>query len=398
MRPRISIPLTALVLLCLLQAHRILLASVILDAGAALAPPARPLGFLAALLPLALLALPLLPLPLTRSRRQATALAAALTAVARVAAASPQSHAAGLAAALAMAAAAIYLGTGVGLLARRSVAGGAALALCLDVLVRWLGTPGPAVARMLIPAAEALPLLALAALSLSSETRPVEGLERRAGGLRLRGAVALGAILFLESSALAAPWAAARGGAFAPGLLAPGLAAVSLGAALWLLAGGGPARLYRPRLVLMGARAGTAAKFAGALRGPAAAVLLVAGHLCALLLLGRALAPASGRRGAWTGAGVLATLALLDGLLALATAAPPELIVRATPWVHALAALLLVAALVLIPRPAPADPLLPRAVARVALALGLALGLALALAATQPRGGAPPVPKAQAAS
>ena len=126
MRPRLSAALTALVLLALLEAHRRLLARVILDASAGLVSPVRPLAVLVAWLPLVLLALPAFPLPL-RDRRGLIALAAMVTGLARLAAASPNSHVAGLAAALAMAAAATYLGAGVGLLARRTVAGGAAL-------------------------------------------------------------------------------------------------------------------------------------------------------------------------------------------------------------------------------------------------------------------------------
>lgn len=380
MRPHLSVALTALVLLALLQAHRILLASVILGVSAGATPPVRPLAVLLALLPLALLALPALPLPLGRDRRALTALAACVAGLARLAAASPQGQVAGFAAALALAGAATYLGAGVGLLARRSVAAGAALAICLDELARWLLEPAALAHRSVRlgePVLEAALIVLLALTALRGELDAGAGLERRAGGLRLRGALALGALLFLLTSALAAPVAARRAG-LDRGLLAAALAGLAAGAALWLLAGGGPARLYRPRLVLMGALTGAAAMLEGVMRGPAAGLLLVGGALCALLLLGHALAPAHGRRGTWTAAGTLAVLATLDGALALATAAPPELAPQTIPWVDAVAALSLTGALVLIPRPAPAPPLLPRKAADLALVLALALALALA--------------------
>src|SRR5512143_4116430 len=357
MRPRISIPLTALVLLALLQAHRILLASVILDAAAALAAPVRPLALLAALIRLAILVLPALRLPLERDRQVTLAAAAAIVGIARAGAALPQSHFAGLAAAVTLAAAAIYLGAGVGLLARRTVAGGAALAMAADITLRWLAAPGPHAVRLGIPLLLAAALLALAVLSLRSTVRPAEGMERRAGGLRLRGALALGAILFLETSALASPASSAASAGLDLRLLAPALAVTAAGAAIWLMAGGGPARLYRPRLVVMGAIAGAAALLVGSVRGVVSGLLLVAGHLCALLLLGRALAPASGRRGTWTAAGALALLAAFDGALAVASAAHAGR-GGAVPWVQVLAALVLTANLALIPRPMPAEPLL----------------------------------------
>jgi hypothetical protein len=395
MRPRLSVPLTALVLLVLIEAHRRLLASVILDSAAALAAPVRPLALLAALLPLLLLALPALPLPAGRDRRRMVAASAIIAALARLGAASPQSQGAGLAAALAMAAAAVYVGAGVGLLAPRTVAGGAALAFAMDVLSRWLLDPAAQahrLVRLAVAPAETLIVIALALAVARSDIESAEGPERRAGGLRLRGALAFGAILFLETRALAAPAAAAARAALDRGRIAPALVAVAVGAAVWLLAGGGSARLYRPRLVLMGALAGGAAILLGPLRGAPAGVLLVAGHLCALLLLGRALAPASGRRGTWTAAGALAVLAALDGVLVLASAAPLDLAAPGLPWVSGLAAGLLVAALALFPRPASAPPLLPRPVAWVALAAGLALGLVLAVAAARPPRAGPPAP------
>ncbi len=82
-------------------------------------------------------------------------------------------------------------------------------------------------------------------------------------------------------------------------------------------------------------------------------------------------------------------LAALDGALALATAAPPELAPRTVPWVHAVAALALTGALVLIPRPAPAPPLLRRVLAEIALALALILALALTWLSAR-RSAAPP--------
>ncbi|MBX6363263.1 MAG: hypothetical protein IRZ00_05285 [Gemmatimonadetes bacterium] len=376
MRPRISVALTALVLLFFLEAHRDFAA--LLLGGAAVPPPAGSV----ALLSLVLLFLPLLPVTRWWSRPRLVVATAVSATVLRLALAAAAPHPALQAplAALTMAGAALYLGVGVGLVPRRSLAGGAALAVLLDVASRWAavasaGSGSPAVGLALTLAA----LLATLAWVTPRATVDDDAatLERRAGGLRSRGAIAFGAIAFLEGAVLANPDAgvAATGRSFSA--VAAALAVVALGAALWLLGGGGPARFYRPRLVAMGGAAAAAAALASRTGAVVAGVLLPVGHVCALLLLGRALAPASGRREPSTIVAGLIVLVLLDAMLALARSRGGE----AAAWLALVAAgVLLTAALLLIPRPRPAGPLVPRAVGRVALAVSLLTAALLLLA------------------
>lgn len=373
MRPRLSVALTALVLLFFLQAHRDFAA--LLVGGTAVPPAARS----AALLSLVLLFLPLLPFTL-RWSRAALVVATAVTATAArlaLAAAAPRPALQAPLAALTMAAGALYLGVGVGLLPRRSIAGGAALAVFLDVATRWadaavVGSGSPAIGLGLTLAAL---LATLAWVTPGAGAQAEEaGLERRAGGLRSRGAVAFGVIVFLESAVLANPdvGAAVTGRSFSD--MAVAMAVVALGAGLWLLGGGGPTRLYRPRLLVMGGTAAGAAALAEFVRGMAAGALLLVGHACALLLLGRALAPASGRREASTVVAGLTVLILLDGALALSMSRGGG---REAWLVFVVAGVLLTGALLLIPRPQSAPPLLPRAMGQAALGAALVTAVLL---------------------
>ena len=83
---------------------------------------------------------------------------------------------------------------------------------------------------------------------------------------------------------------------------------------------------------------------------------------------------------------MLALLAAFDGVLAVAAAARPGAL-SAVAWVQVLAALVLIANLALIPRPMPADPLLPRFWARAALLVGTLAGAALAAVSALGAGG-----------
>src|SRR5690606_19677645 len=205
------------------------------------------------------------------------------------------------------------------------------------------------------------------------------GLERRAGGLRLRGALMLGAILFCEPGVVgSAPVGAAWTGVSYP-LLAVLLVVGGGVAAALLLASREPAGRHAP------AAAGLAvAVVGGALagwewEGWGAAAAFVGGHVAALLLLGRALAPAGGRRGGWTATVALAVFLLFSVLYAFTYfyAFTFQSFQGAAPRILVLAGAVLFAATLLVPLPRPTPPPAVRpgvvAVALAALALAAAV-------------------------
>ena len=254
----------------------------------------------------------------------------------------------------------------VGLVNRRAIAGGLVGALILRQLSVGMGE-----ARVLVTAMIAV--LGLAALwrwhAAPAEERG-ETFERRAGGMRLRGALALGAILFLELT-LGLP---IRAHTFPLESRVLAVAVVMIPAALaWLFVVRG-VEAPRHRLIAV----------AGALT-VALGLLLdwwgnrvegsIIAHAAALALVGRALAPASGRRlGKHLAMGLMlfALLSIVSDF-ALATTRP---VLRGTTTT--LAVIVLVVTLYLTPRPHRAAPVLSD---RVAFAIALALPLLAALAA-----------------
>lgn len=212
-----------------------------------------------------------------------------------------------VAAALAVAAVGAYLSAAIGFVQRRSVAAGVAGGLVLEHVLRIArAAPAPEGGA---PFASGAVLLVAAGLAIWCERRwqhaPAEArrdsFERRAGGLRLRGAVSLGALLFLEARLLAPAGGAASGWFLA--LLVAG------GAFAWVvLAHGSDVYRHRSLAVSLALVAAAGALLPQDATGVAPAALRVAGHTSALLLLDRALAPVSGRRSGWNLVSGFATL------------------------------------------------------------------------------------------
>jgi endonuclease/exonuclease/phosphatase family metal-dependent hydrolase len=201
--------------------------------------------------------------------------------------------------------------------------------------------------------------------------------------VRLRGAVALGCILFLQLNVLARAEVAHRWiGVPYP---AAALALITAGGigVLLLLGAPGPIGRRRPTALLLTglALAGAVApRFAHA--SPSALMLLfAAGHCAGLLLLDRALVPAGGRRRGWRLAAGLATMLTLSvaWVLTFYYAFTLPALEGRTGEILVVAAALLAAALALTPRPFETAPILRHPLpAAVALAALLALATVLA--------------------
>src|SRR5690606_36571297 len=160
------------------------------------------------LLPLAALLAPALPLARFVGRERLLAAAAAVAALARLALWAPAFPARWLAGALLVAAGATFLAAAVGMLDRRAIASGAAAALLGVQLLRYLGWSWDLLLQPRTPLLVIALLTAVhAALAgywlLEPRTRRAAAtLERRRGGMRLRGAIAFGCVLFLELTLL----------------------------------------------------------------------------------------------------------------------------------------------------------------------------------------------------
>ncbi|HEX6939309.1 MAG TPA: hypothetical protein VF158_07840, partial [Longimicrobiales bacterium] len=312
-RPIAALALVTLVFLFFLQAQRAYLASLFALVYDAVFPSFRPLGLAAAALPLAALAAPLAPLANRLGHARTLLVATSLAAAARVVMVPAGLGPRLVGSSVVVAGAGLFLANAVGTLDRRAVGAGAALAFTIDGLLRLAGwsydpslRPGWLVVQLILSAT---------AIALAVRTRdgvPTPDFERRAGGLRLRGGLMLGAILFFEASVLgSAPVGAQWTGVPYP-LLAALLVTAGATATALLLASREPAGRHAP------AAAGLAvAVVAGALAawgwdGWGAAAAFVGGNVAALLLLGRALAPAGGRRGGWTVTVALAVFLLLS--------------------------------------------------------------------------------------
>lgn len=284
-----------------------------------------------------------------------------------------------VAAMIAFAAASFFLVATVGLANRRAIAGGFAGAFVLRELLHhagWRSAGSGSPTAILIAAVIAgFGVWLLYRWSRAPHEDRGDSFERRAGGLRLRGALALGAILFFELS-------------YGIGLrvgLGPLAAAASIAGATiaWLLIVRG-IHVQRHRTLAVALAVLTTLCAVGAqlpgLADSAAMVALVIAHAAALLLLDRALAPVSGRRSG----GNLAIGLLLLAVLSLAAAigwaiagdngAGP---LQSAGWAIVAGAVLVVS-MHLTPRPAIAPPALPY---RIAVPLALAIPLAAALAA-----------------
>ncbi|HUF11630.1 MAG TPA: hypothetical protein VMN78_00855 [Longimicrobiales bacterium] len=275
-------------------------------------------------------------------------------------------------------AASFFLVATVGVANRRAIAGGFIGAFALRELLHLAGlrSAGFGTQPSLVVAAviAALGAWCLHGWRTAPRVERGDSFERRAGGLRLRGALALGAILFFELS-----YGIGMGVAPGPLAAAASVAATSLA---WLLVVRG-IRVQRHRLLAVAlAIVATLGALLGHVRGLHEVVTtgsLVIAHAAALLLLDRALAPVSGRRSGGNlaiGLLLLAVLTLgaaLGWALAGASVGP----IQAAGWAL-VAGLVLTVSMHLTPRPALATPALPR---RIALTIAVTLPLVAALAA-----------------
>ncbi len=378
--------MAALVALFFAQGQRAFFASLFVLTGDALTPTLRVGPAALALLPLLALLAPLLPLARWLDRHSAVAAAAVGAALFRL----PMGHALEtrvVGGALVVACGAMFVKWAVGLVGRRALGAGVVLGLVVDQLLRLAGSgldPSLRPGWLPVQALLSLALIAVVVLWLRDPARR-EGrneLERRSGGLRLRGGLALGALFFLDLHLLGVPAVVARwtgtGHALAGSLV--GLAsAAAVGSALLLPrpTGGRTATLLLTGLV-------TAAALLGYwLEGGAVAAAMAAGHLAALLLVTRALEPASGRR---SGVPVTAGLLLFVVLTALydmtlRPGSPIPWLGGAVPWIVIAAGVLLAGCFILLPRPEslpdPGGPL-PAALVTAGIA---AAALVLALSA-----------------
>jgi endonuclease/exonuclease/phosphatase family metal-dependent hydrolase len=394
MRARLSLTLTLFTLLFFIEGQRVFFSTLYALSARALLPSIRPLALLFAIAPLVVFLLPMLPFARWLGKRRALALAVVGCALARVLMGLPSFPVRLFTSAVVVGCGALFLSTAIGYLERRSIAAGAALAVLADQVLRLFGwSYDPTLRQLWIPAQVFEAILVMLVFLMWTRVPRTEKrearLERRAGGLRLRGAVAFALIFFLEMNALAMPEVLARLAHvdyFAAGIL---LCLGSIVAALLLLTAWGPVGRHRRAAAILGAAASLAILVAWKFSGWGVALFFAFGHAAALLLLGRSLVPAGGRRGGWT---VSAGFMVLLGFEALYAgtffyAFTFSSFQGMAPWLFAAAGVLLEVALVLIPRPNRSAPLLRR---RAALLYGttatiVAVSAVAVLLASEPR-------------
>ncbi len=405
-RARLSFALATLVFLFFLEAAR-LYASGLLGEVAALLGPRAPAGsLLRSVLSLLPLLLPALPASRLLGRFGTVAVAASLVAAARFGAVPPLASTRLFGSSLVLAGGALFLGSAVGYLPTRALASAVPAAMLLDQLLRLAGwSYDPSLRGAWLPAqiaggvGVALLLVALRPRDQHDGADGAGALERRAGGLRLRGAAILGLIFFLASSVLGAPPVVARWtGTIYPVaallLAAAAAAAAALAAARREADAGGrhgaaaiglAAGVFPAAMVLWPSAARAAA-------GLPAAVSLAAAHFAVLLLPLRALSPSGGRRGAWTSLAMLVMMVVPTVLFAAAFFPASTLgsLAGALPWLFICAALGLGVLLLFLPRQQPSPPLLggPAAAALAVGAVLLAAVGAFGRAAAVARGSA----------
>ena len=335
-------------------------------------------GVAARLLPLIALVAPALPLGGWLRREKRASRAALIAMAGGFAQAITPEPWRSIAAMVAFAGGSWFLVGIVGVANRRAIAGGLAGAYLVRELTQHAGW------MLLLPGRDsvlvALALAAVGAIGLRGWRRaPQEeregSFERRAGGIRLRGALALGAILFFESG---------FGIGLRAGMSPLGAAAsIAVAAAAWyVIVRGVVVRRHRMLAVTLGVVVTACALvfLYGEPRDASSEVAAVIGHAAALLLLERALAPVSGRR---SGGNLSAALALAAALVlvraAIWSAAPmhsPGFLLATVPAL--VAGAMLIAATYLTPRPGQAAPALS---GRAALGIAIALPLCAALLA-----------------
>lgn len=388
MRDRLAFALSAAVFLFLAEALRAFQGVLFAGLYDALFPAFRPLGLLFGLLPVLALLVPALPLSRWLERDQLVAYAATGAALFRIGLCLPALGPRTFFSAAVLACCAAFIAAASGSFSRRLYAAGAASGLVLDQVLRLFGRSyDPTLRPQWLPAQIVLAMVVLfMAMNFRSTPEPEddpdqeERLERRAGGLRLRGAVSIGCILFLEGTILGMPEVAARLTRLPYGQVGLLLALAGGAAVAVLLATAGPAGRHRPAAVALAGLATLAALKPPEFDGWPAAVLLAAGHFALLVLLYRALAPAGGRRSGWVvtvGLGLLVGLQLLYGFTFFYEFTIPSFRDRA-PLVLGVASGLLIIGLVFTPRPNPSRARSRRRLPLVAAGIVLlALGVRL---------------------
>ncbi|CAN5654417.1 hypothetical protein BH23GEM10_BH23GEM10_00530 [soil metagenome] len=385
MRGSLAFALTALTLLFLLEGLTVLLATVHAHTYAALYPSVRGGALLVGVLPLLALLAPAAPLTRFVDRHAAIAGAAVLTAVLRVPLSVPQHEARLLMSALVVAAGAVFLSTAVGYLERRSVAGGVGAAVVLAQLLRLAGWGWDITLRSWWVGPQLVVSAAVVVIAVVWLRMPMPGpadrepsFERRAGGLRLRGAVGLAMLLFLDLNILARAEVATRWLGVHYEIATVLLVSAGTAATLLLLAGHGPVGRHRPAALMLVAVVAAAVFGARPLGGWPGVALLAAGHGAAVLLIGRVLVPAGGRRKGGALAAGLVGWMLFNAMYAVSFLAP-----RAgtgagslAGWLFATSCVLLGMVVLLLPR-----PIETRAPLRGRLYVALTLLVAVAAAA-----------------
>jgi endonuclease/exonuclease/phosphatase family metal-dependent hydrolase len=324
MRGPLTFALSALALFALIQGLGALFVALFAVVYDAVFPAVDPLALLLALPLIGSLLTPWLPFSLWLARPNALALGAAAAAAGRVLLCWPAFGTQYLGAILTVAGGALFLAKAVGYLDRHKVAAALALGFLLDALLRLAGggyslalRPGWLPAQLALSGA----LLVLLVLWLRDPAPEEEGgeqrtLERRQGGLRLRGAVSLSVLLFFELNLLGRPEVAARWTGVSYRVAGVALAAAGAAAVVLLLTRPPLAR-HRPRTLVLVLIATLGAAFTDvAPLGPGGRLALFAlAHASALLLLTRAVQPARGRRRGWTLAAGLALLLAFNLLI-----------------------------------------------------------------------------------
>ena len=402
MRGRLTLGLTALTLLFLVQGLTALFAVLFGVGYDAVFPRPRPTTLLLALLPIAALLTPALPFSRWIDRPKALALGAVGAAAGRIVLGFPGFVPQYVGATLTVATGALFLAKSVGYLDRRNVAAAAGIALATDLLLRAAGGSWSIALRpewlpaqlVLSAAAVALTIHWLRDPQMEEAGAEEHALERRAGGLRLRGALALALIFFLELNVLGRAEVAARWTGTSYRVAATALAASGAIAIALMLGAGSPVGRHRPAALALVALtvAGAALTDTDALPGSLRLVLFAAGHAAALLLLGRAVVPATGRRRGWTLAVGLAFLFGLNTVLAFSffyAFTVPALRGALQPLLIA-AGVLLAVILALVPRPLASPPRLSRRLFALPLVLAMAIAAWIATPGdppAQPTGG-----------
>jgi endonuclease/exonuclease/phosphatase family metal-dependent hydrolase len=387
-RDRLAFALVAAIFLFLSEALRAFLGVLFAGFYDAIFPSFNALALLFALIPLLALLSPVPPLLRWFERDKLVAWSVASAALLRVGLCLPQHLARAIFSAAVLACAGVFLVAATGSLSRRIFAAGAVTGIVLDQILRLAGRSYDLSLRpQWWPAQLAIAalILTLAFVFLKTPEPEDDGdaeerLERRTGGLRLRGAIGLGCILFFENTVIGTPEVVARLTGVSYDLM--GLMFVLAGAAAVtvLLSSAGPLGVERSAAITFAVAATGAALAPFSFSGWPAALLAVAAHFAVLVLIYRALAPAGGRRGGWV---VTLGLVLFIGLQLFYSFAffyaftIPAFQGHATT-VMAAAGTLLVVSMLFIPRPNASRPRLRRTLPLVcAAAILIVLGLRL---------------------